>query len=179
MSSFNNIFDNKRKFERTISIDLAIQSGYTVDYGNWINRSDNNEFDIPWHLLEITVSIDDTVLYKGPVDINGVVLNHVMPDSEELQQHKITIAVSGFTSAHSFLHNGQEINAQLLISQFKIEHLDLVPLISQEGTKIFEERSGWKSDSHELLRGDHLQILNFSTPIYPWLLSKFSSINHN
>ena len=178
MSNFNNIFDNKTKYEKRFSIDLTIKSVYTIDYGDWIDRSINNDFDIPWDLLKLTVGIDDYVLYQGTVGIDGIQLHYDMLDIDETQQHSITIAVTGFTSAHSFLHNGQEINAQLLISKFKIEHLDLLPLVSKEGIKIFNEQSESNPVSHELLRGNHSQILNFTTPIYPWLLSKFSDINH-
>ena len=179
MSNFNNIIDNKIKYEKKFSVDLTIESVYTIDYGNWINRSLQDDFDIPWNSLNLTVDIDGFILYQDTVDINGAQLHYDMLDTNETQQHSIKVVVSGFTPAHSFFHNGREINAQLVISQFKIEHLDLIPLISLEGIKIFDNQSQSDSGSHELLRGDQLQILNFSTPIYPWLLSKFSKIDHH
>ena len=179
MSDFNNIFENKIIYEKKFTVDLAVKSGYTIDYGAWHDRSAHDDWPIPWHLLSVTVTIDHDVLYQGPVDLAGLRLSHVMLDTDTTQSHSMTIAVSGFSSAHSFYHDGQEINAQLMIEQFKIEHLDLLPLISQEGHKIFTESSDANPGSHELLRGNHAQVLHFSTPIYPWLLSKFSSINHS
>jgi hypothetical protein len=179
MSNFNNIFDNKTKHEERFSIDLTVKSGYTIDYSDWIERPFRDEFDdygtclnamIPWDLLKLTVSIDSFVLYQGAINIEGIQLHHDMLNSDITQQHSLTIAVAGFTSEHFLLHNGQEINTQVLISEFKIENLDLIPFVTKEGIKIFDKQSGWHPD--------YLQVLNFTTPIYPWLLSKFSDINH-
>lgn len=179
MSNFNNIIDNKIKYEKKFSIDLTVESIYTVDYGDWINRTLQDDFDVPWNSLNLTVDIDGLLLYQGTVGIDGAHLHYDMLDTNETQQHSIKVVVSGFAPAHSFFHNGREINAQLVISQFKIEHLDLIPLISPEGIKILDNQPQADADSHELLRGDQSQIMNFSTPIYPWLLSKFSYINHH
>jgi hypothetical protein len=173
------MLDNKTNYEKRFDINLTITSGYTVDYGKWIDRLDASaEFDIPWDLLKLTVAIDDVVLYQGTVDCDGVHLHHEMLDTDQPQQHRLTVAVDGFSPAHSFLHQGQEINAQLLISQFQIENLDLISVISADGVKIFDGHSDSNPVSHEMLRSNHAQILDFTTPIYPWLLSKFSYIKH-
>ena len=180
MSNFNNIFDNKAKYQKRFSIDLTIKSGYNIDYSGWVERPFRDEFDdhgiclnslIPWDLLTLTVSIDSFVLYHGTIGIEGTQIHHEMLDTNTTEHHSLTIAVSGFTPAHMFFLNGQEINTQVLISEFKIEHLDLIPLVSTEEIKIFNQQSEWHHD--------YSQSLNFTTPIYPWLLSKFPFINHN
>jgi len=180
MSNFNNIFDNKIKYKKQVDINLSITTGYTINYDNYIDRRDqSNEFDVPWDLLRLTIAIDDVVLYQGTVDLNGVQLHHVIIDTDQSQQHRITFTVDGFTSQHSFIHQDQEINAQILIDQFEIANLDIREVVSVYGIRTLDNQPGSNFTAHEMLHGDGTLSLEFDTPIYPWLLSNFSNILHS
>jgi hypothetical protein len=106
---------------------------------------------------EVAIVIDGQTMLTQSLSVNTTRFEHLIPDHAETAEHELRIEV-----------RGQPTGARLHIHSICIEGLSMRLTMEDSGTCKLDGESAIPS---EYMGQVGYQGLNFTTPIYPWLLA--------
>lgn len=153
-----------------------------IDQTEWVLSVDHSQrFDHVYPScyddLEIQIELDDQVLASGTL-ASALQVEHWFEDSESLTQHCLKIKFSGFKESHqTYLAGIGEVSLMIKIDQICIEQLSLRTAFGDHGKYHLTDSDEIEMPS-EFVGRNGVHQLNFTTPIYPWLLSVGSAFDY-
>ena len=172
MTEWDFIFKNKPVVANTARLDITMSLGYMLAGTAWHTQEQYNQLPnvvpIPWDRIQITVKLDQQVIFESK--INGLVeVMHVFEDSSDIQHHTLTIHVNGIDNQHRpQWPTGQNGGAMLKLHSITIEDLDMCRIMSELGNYTLQD--GSVNIATKLAGSNGIQTLPFTTPIYSWLI---------
>lgn len=171
MSEWAIIQQNKPVFARTASLHIVMSLGYMWNVTNWYTQEQYNQLSnaqpVPWQNIQVQVKLDDTTVFDSHVgDLTEI--THTFADSVQLQQHQLTMNISGFDDQHHPEYNGHTGGVLLKIHSICIEGLNLDRVILTHGKYVLDDQS--VNVAGNLAGGNGTYSLPFTTPIYSWLM---------
>jgi len=157
------------------SLAIAISAGTMIDQHEWVPSSDHyrrfgDQYPLPYQDLRVQVKLDNAVLIDNNLS-QPINTEHLFEDSETVTEHAITITLSGVDDSHQVnLKNIGNLSPMMRIEGIWIEQLSM-RLVLEDYGQCFYTGSNDLHVPSEFVGQSGTQILKFSTPIYPWLLS--------
>jgi hypothetical protein len=169
------LIPGKIPYVKKAMLTMTVSAGVMIDQTEWVPAVDHHQrfnklYPAVYHDLKIQIELDDKLLSSQLLD-SAVNVEHLFEDSEEITDHSIKIKLSGFKESHQmYLEGIGEVSLMVKIDQICLEHLSLKRAFSDHG-KYYIADSGEVSVPSEFMGQNGVHILNFTTPVYPWLLS--------
>lgn len=154
----------------TISVEFSV--GVMIDYTTWIPAGESsNKFPMQYNDLNVQILFDDQVIFDQPVDHTVMQCTHRFLDSTELHLKQLKIILSGLQDHHHTSINGVEHAAVMLrIHSVRLEGLNLRMAFEDHGQCVYDDLPDETSIPSEYMGRNGYQLLEFTTPVYQWLL---------
>jgi hypothetical protein len=152
------------------------ESGQNNDF-TWIGATDQaayqtylDQYQIDVNQINFQIHVDQHEIYKdSPKTVQQVISQSHVQDMAEHQQHVLRFELSGFQEQHMQLIEPEiSIRAAIRLISLKVENIDITPIFDHfadffDGTVC--------STGGVIFSTNTVSTLNFSTPIYKWLIS--------
>jgi len=156
-------------------LNISVLPGIMIEQSEWIpithhHEKFNESYPAPYADLKIQIELDGKSLISSSLD-SVINVEKLFEDSEEITQHIIKIKLSGIKDLHQMHVDGiGNVSPMLKINNFCIEQLSLKRALEEYG-KYYIDSSAEIQIPSEFMGQNGVYLLNFTTPIYPWLLS--------
>jgi hypothetical protein len=156
-------------------LNISVSSGIMIEQAEWVPNTHhytrfNELYPAPYSDLKIQIEFNGESLISSSLD-SVINIEKLFEDSEEITQHTIKIKLSGIKDSHQMYIDGiGNVSPMLKIDCFCIEQLSLKRALEEYGKYHIDDSVEIKTPS-EFMGENGVCLLNFTTPIYPWLLS--------
>jgi hypothetical protein len=151
------------------------ESGQNNDF-TWISVVDQSAYQtyldqlhMDVNQIDFQIHVNQHEIYKdSPKTVQQVISQSHVQDMTEHQQHVLRFELSGFQESHMPLIDSEtSIRAAIRLISLKIENVDITPIFNYfadffDGTV--------HSTGGVIFSANTVSTLNFSTPIYKWLI---------
>ena len=167
-------------------IKIEFSAGTMIDCSTWIPASSHNQcyqdlFDISYDDLVVQISLSDQILFEQSVGTGVTTFSYNMIDSSQLELKQLKIQLKGINSNHHQHVLGKgDVAVMLRIHNVWLEELSLRQVLENLGTCFNDLLPATSSMPSEFMGINGYQLLEFTTPVYRWLLDqhvKFSYYN--
>jgi hypothetical protein len=170
------IIPGKIPYIKKARLNIEISAGVMIDQEKWIPATDHDIFfgdsyAKPYDSLTVSITLDGNLLLES--NVNSLVkLNHEFTDSEETTSRCLKIIVKGFDEKFCCYVDGiGEVSPMIKIDSFQIENLNMMLTMEDSGKCFYDDSPTDESVPSMVIGQNGFQVLEFTTPIYPWLLA--------
>jgi hypothetical protein len=156
-------FPKKPICSKTFNLKIGLSTGTMTDFLHWEKQPVD---------LGVCLTVNDRVLYQGPITAGSAKFSFDLLDTEIETVHEFRIKLNQLPARHG------NCCPMLKIDHVWIEDLCMHKTLEDSGVCIFYQRPGEVNIPSEYMGEPGEQILKFSTPIYPWLLSNEKCPNY-
>lgn len=161
-------------YKKQAELRIRCLAGTMIDQQAWIPQDKHNYFGSlysePYRDMTVTIEFDDKVLFTGDLS-QPVDFKYQFTDSDEKTTHYFKICLSGLNDNHRcYIKDIGDVAPMMQIDGIWIENLSMRLAMEDHGECKYENLSEMQAPS-EYMGQNGYQKLEFSTPIYPWLLS--------
>ena len=169
------IIPGKIPYIKMGTIKIVCSLGTMINQHEWVAMNHHrsrfsDQYPKPYQDLQVRVELDNNVLFEGqltqPLDFE-----HMFEDSEIVTDHVLKISLNGLVDSHRvYLDQVGDLAPMMRIEGIWIEQLSMRMAFEDYGQCFYENTIDTQIPS-EFVGQNGTQVLNFSTPIYPWLMS--------
>lgn len=165
----------KIPYIKKATLKVVCSSGTMIDQQKWVPANDHNnqfgnQYPEPYKDLLVKIELDNNVLFESELT-QIIEFEHMFEDSESDTEHILKISLSGLTDFHRvYLDQVGDLAPMMRIEGVWIEQLSMRMIFEDHGQCFYENTTDPQIPS-EFVGQNGTQVLNFSTPIYPWLMS--------
>ena len=158
----------------TVSVEFS--AGSMIDYITWVPASEHeqqygNNFQVAYNDLIVQILFDDKVVFEQPVGNSVTTFTYQFKDSNELHLKQLKIKLTGIQDQHHRLINGiGDAAVMLRIHSIRLEGLNMRLAMEDYGQCVYNYNSEEKNIPSEYMGCDGYQLLEFTTPVYQWLI---------
>jgi hypothetical protein len=153
----------------TISVEFSV--GTMINYTTWIPACQDTSLAMQYGDLTVQILFDDQVIFDQSVDHNVMQCTHRFLDSNELHLKQLKIILTGLQDHHRTTINDIEHAAVMLrIHSVRLEGLNLRLALEDHGVCVYDQSPKETSIPSEYMGRNGYQLLEFTTPVYQWLL---------
>jgi hypothetical protein len=169
------IIPGKIPYIKMGTIKIVCSSGTMINQHEWVAMNDHrsrfaDQYPEPYKDLQVRIELDNNVLVEGQMT-QKIEFEHMFEDSELITEHVLKIRLSGLNDSHRvYLDNVGNLAPMLRIEGIWIEQLSMRLVLEDHGQCFYNNTSDAQIPS-EFIGQNGTQVLKFSTPIYPWLIS--------
>ena len=153
----------KIPYIKTVSLDIQLEVGSTIDYANWIpyNQHKNTENYYPYN-FKFKIIFDDQVLFDYYMSPGQKSIHHNFADTDNIADHKLSFVLTNLNKTHAMY-------SPMLRIHVWVEGLNLTRYLSDHGTGVYYDLLDEPFIAGSMGRNGEQSIV-LQTPIYPWLL---------
>lgn len=173
---FNNrLIPGKIPYVKKAALNVVCSAGTMIDQHEWVPMNNHSsrfgdQYPNPFKDLVVTIELDNTVLIESDLS-QPLEFEHMFEDSESVTDHVLKISLGGLVDSHRvYLDQVGELAPMMRIEGIWIEQLSMRPVFEDHGQCFYNNTTDPQIPS-EFVGQNGTQVLNFSTPIYPWLMS--------
>lgn len=176
------IIPGKIPYVKTASLDISISAGTMINQATWVPARDydsyfNSTIPAPYKNLSVTIYLDNQMLLSSTLE-STINFHYDFLDTDETTNHCIKIVTNGFSEDQCYFSNGiGNVSPMIKINSIHIEHLNMANTLEDSGA-CFQDTANNASASTEYIGQNGNLVLNFSTPIYVWLLENERTSNY-
>jgi hypothetical protein len=169
------IIPGKIPYIKKATFKIMCSAGTMIDQHEWIPMNNHHsrfgdQYPEPYKDLQISIELDNNVLFQSNLD-QQIEFEHMFEDSESVTDHVLKISLSGLNDSHRvYLDNVGDLAPMMRIDGIWIEQLSMRQVFEDHGQCFYDDASEPQIPS-EFVGQNGTQVLKFSTPIYPWLMS--------
>ncbi len=169
------IIPGKIPYVKKANISVEISAGVMIDQKNWVPAADHKtvfgkSYAEPYSSLVASIIVDDVLLLESSVEL-PVKLNYDFRDSEETTSHYLKIIARGFDEKFCCYVDGiGDVSPMIKIESIQIENLNMMLTMEDSGKCFYDNSPKAMSIPSTFIGQNGYQLLEFKTPIYPWLL---------
>lgn len=169
------IIPGKIPYIKKAALNIMCSSGVMIDQQEWVPMTNHssrfgNQYPEPYHNMQVQIELDNNVLFESDLT-QQIEFEHIFEDSESVTEHSLKITLTGLDDTHRvYLDNVGDLAPMLQINGVWIEQLSMRSVLEDHGQCFYNDSSDPQIPS-EFIGQNGTQILKFSTPIYPWLMS--------
>jgi len=169
------IIPGKIPYIKKATFKIMCSAGTMIDQHEWIPRINHsmrfgNQYPEPYKDLQISIELDNNVLFQSQLD-QQIEFEHMFEDSESINEHVLKISLNGLNDSHRvYLDHVGDLAPMMRIEGIWIEQLSMRLVLEDHGQCFYDDASDPQIPS-EFVGQNGTQVLKFSTPIYPWLMS--------
>lgn len=167
LNNWGFIKKNKPIIERNATMSLELSIGHLIDIVN--QNSSTLNYDNKWQDITVNVSLDNSIIYNGPVT-TPVLLDWKFLDSSEYREHNFMIKIDG-------LDQLDQPGLIVILKNLKIENLSIKKIIGYQKTTYTPYNTQKINILPDLCIEQNGNFkLKFYTPIYRWLFEHRQNI---
>lgn len=153
----------KIPYIKTVSLDIQLEAGSTVNYGHWIPYSQHADAEnyCPYN-FKFKIIFDDQILFDRYMSTEPVSIHHNFVDTNDTVDHKLSFVLTNLNETHV-------LYSPMLRIHVWIEGLNLTRYLCDHGTGVYYDFSDESYIAGDMGRNGEQSIV-LRTPIYPWLL---------
>lgn len=169
------IIPGKIPYIKKGTIRIVCSSGTMIDQHDWVAMNDHgsrfgDQYLEPYQDLQARIELDNVVLFESNL-AQQIEFEHMFEDSESITDHVLKISLSGLVDSHRvYLDNVGDLAPMMRIEGIWIEQLSMRLAFEDHGQCFYDNITDPQIPS-EFIGQNGIQLLKFSTPIYPWLMS--------
>lgn len=167
----------KIDYVKQATIDVEISAGSIINNQTWIPATQHQDYFgnqvVPYYQhVQVKIELDNAVLLERVIGSDTVNFHHEFLDSDEQCDHVLKISVIGNSPEFIQRYQDNDVFTMLKINGLSIENLPIQYVLEQTG-----QWQHYAGGMLQYLGPNGSCALNFTTPIYVWLLSKDDWIN--
>jgi len=169
------LIPGKIPYIKKAALNIVCSAGVMIDQTDWVTMADHqarfgNQYVEPYSDLQVRIELDGDVLLDSNLT-QRIEFEHWFEDSESQCEHVLKIQLYGLNDSHRvYLNNVGNLAPMMKIEGVWIEKLSIRMVFEDHGQVFFDNTIDPQIPS-EFVGQNGTQILNFSTPVYPWLMS--------
>ena len=146
-----------------------------IDQHEWVSINHHSsrfgdQYPEPYKNLQVRFELDNNILFESDLS-HCIDFEHMFEDSESVTEHSLKITLTGLDNVHRvYLDNVGELAPMMRIEGIWIEQLSMRLVLEDYGQCFYDNTTDPQIPS-EFIGQNGTQVLKFSTPIYPWLMS--------
>ena len=166
----------KIPYIKTATLDIVLTAGAMVDNHQWIPAHEHHShfnltYPAPYRFLSVKINLNDQLLGDSQMD-KPVTLHHNFLDCKEPTSYCLKIVTQGFDEKFCHYVDGVgEVSPMIKIESIQIENLNMLHTMEDSGKCAYSGDPDSVSVPSVFIGQNGYQLLDFATPIYPWLLS--------
>jgi hypothetical protein len=169
------IIPGKIPYIKKATIKIMCSLGTMINQHEWVAMNNHrsrfgDQYPEPYQDLQVIVELDNNVLFEDRLT-QKIEFEHMFEDSESITEHVLKISLSGLVDSHRvYLDNVGDLAPMMRIEGIWIEQLSMRLVFEDHGQCFYDNTTDPQIPS-EFVGQNGTQVLKFSTPIYPWLMS--------
>jgi hypothetical protein len=169
------IITGKIPYIKKATIKIVCSSGTMIDRHEWVPMNNHgnrfgDQYPAPFKDLVVRIELDNQLLIESDLS-QPLDFEHMFEDSEIVTDHVLKISLNGLVDSHRiYLDQVGDLAPMMRIEGIWIEQLSMRMAFEDYGQCFYENTIDTQIPS-EFVGQNGTQVLNFSTPIYPWLMS--------
>jgi hypothetical protein len=169
------IIPGKIPYIKKATFRIMCSAGTMIDQHEWVSINHHSsrfgdQYPEPYKNLQVRFELDNNILFESDLS-HCIDFEHMFEDSESVTEHSLKITLTGLDDIHRvYLDNVGELAPMMRIDGIWIEHLSMRLVFEDHGQCFYDNTTDPQIPS-EFIGQNGTQLLKFSTPIYPWLMS--------
>jgi hypothetical protein len=165
----------KIPYIKKVLLEISLSSGTMINFEQWIPASKHqsqfgDQYPEPYKELMVQIELDGNIILNTSLD-KAVEFSYQFEDSDDSTQHCVAILLSGLDESHcKHLTDIGEVFPMMRVDTFSIESLPMQNVLEDQGRCEYYGSKDVQVPGAFMGQNGKMS-LEFSTPIYSWLLA--------
>jgi hypothetical protein len=171
----NHPIPGKIPYIKKALLEISLSSGTMIDFEQWVPADEHqsrfgSQYPAPYKELKVQIELDGNVILNTVLD-KAVEFTYQFEDSEDNTPHCVAILLSGLVESHcKHLIGIGEVSPMMRVNKFCIESLPMQNVLEDQGHCEYQGSKDTQVPGAFMGQNGKMS-LEFSTPIYAWLLA--------